>query len=203
MKETADKIRVLSALEVKLSMEILGVKNWEYFPVLETEDPLEKRVMTAFLHLVDMGFMRPQDGGYNKTEQMEQTFSEAKHPDYTLQILKKNSMPMVISGNLRRAVVFEQISVQDGMLRVYHSDADWIWSYMKQLPEKVKPGKQVDAGTVRKKMTDADMIMKLYKENKSNMLYIWETREGTVYLKDEETRPKFLDKDTFLQLLEE
>ena len=56
---------------------------------------------------------------------------------------------------------------------------------------------------MRKKMTDADMIMKLYKENKSNMLYIWETREGTVYLKDEETRPKFLDKETFLQLLEE
>lgn len=203
MKEAMDEARIFSTLEVKLSMQILGVEAWDYFPVLEEEDPLEKRVMTAFLRLVEMGFMEGKDGGYRKTEQMEESFAEAKHPEFTMQILKKDGMPVVVTGNRDRVIVLEQLTVQDGTVRVYHTEPERVWKYLEILPENISGRKSFAELSTEKKMMDADVVIRLRKKERENMLYIWETGQGKVYLQEQETKAKELNKEDFLQLLEE
>ena len=122
MKEAMDETRILSTLEVKICMQILGVEEWNYFPISLEEENLDQRIMEAFLRLVEMGFLESCDGGYRKTEQMEQIFAQAVHPDFTMQVLKKESMPMVVSGNRKKMVVLETLSVQDKNSIVYGYD---------------------------------------------------------------------------------
>lgn len=203
MREAIDETRVLSILEVRLGMQILGVEDWNYFPVLEEEDSLEKRVMTAFLRLVDMGFMEGTEGGYRKTEQLEQLFAEAKHPEFTLQILKKNAMPVVITGNRKRVIVLEQMMVQDGTVRVYHTESERIWEYLETIPENPEQVRKVTEILAEKRMTGADVILRLRKSKQERMMYIWDTTDGKVYLEGNEKQIKTLSKEEFLQLLEE
>lgn len=49
MKEAMDETRILSTLEVKICMQILGVEEWNYFPISLEEENLDQRIMEAFL----------------------------------------------------------------------------------------------------------------------------------------------------------
>lgn len=201
MKEAMDETRILSTLEVKICMQILGVEEWNYFPISLEEENLDQRIMEAFLRLVEMGFLESCDGGYRKTEQMEQIFAQAVHPDFTMQILKKESMPMVVSGNRKKMVVLETLSVQDGKVRVYHNGQEEMWKYLSEFSGKQKEEALEDL-PVAARIEKADVVINLEKGRKNRLLYIWQTDTGEKYLKNGEEKETVLEKEAFWKLLE-
>lgn len=201
MKEAMDETRILSTLEVKICMQILGVEEWNYFPISLEEENLDQRIMEAFLRLVEMGFLESCDGGYRKTEQMKQIFAQAVHPDFTMQILKKESMPMVVSGNRKKMVVLETLSVQDGKVRVYHNGQEEMWKYLSEFSGKQKEEALEDL-PVAARIEKADVVINLEKGRKNRLLYIWQTDTGEKYLKNGEEKETVLEKEAFWKLLE-
>lgn len=201
MKEAMDETRILSTLEVKICMQILGVEEWNYFPISLEEENLDQRIMEAFLRLVEMGFLESCDGGYRKTEQMEQIFAQAVHPDFTMQILKKESMPMVVSGNRKKMVVLETLSVQDGKVRVYHNGQEEMWKYLSEFSGRQK-GEALEDLPVAARIEKADVVINLEKGRKNRLLYIWQTDTGEKYLKNGEEKETVLEKEAFWKLLE-
>ena len=201
MKEAMDETRILSTLEVKICMQILGVEEWNYFPISLEEENLDQRIMEAFLRLVEMGFLESCDGGYRKTEQMGQIFAQAVHPDFTMQILKKESMPMVVSGNRKKMVVLETLSVQDGKVRVYHNGQEEMWKYLSEFSGKQKEEALEDL-PVAARIEKADVVINLEKGRKNRLLYIWQTDTGEKYLKNGEEKETVLEKEAFWKLLE-
>lgn len=201
MKEAMDETRILSTLEVKICMQILGVEEWNYFPISLEEENLDQRIMEAFLRLVEMGFLESCDGGYRKTEQMEQIFAQAVHPDFTMQILKKESMPMVVSGNRKKMVVLETLSVQDGKVRVYHNGQEEMWKYLSEFSGRQK-GEALEDLPVAARIEKADVVINLEKGRKNRLLYIWQTDTGEKYLKNGGEKETVLEKEAFWKLLE-
>lgn len=201
MKEAMDETRILSTLEVKICMQILGVEEWNYFPISLEKENLDQRIMEAFLRLVEMGFLESCDGGYRKTEQMERIFAQAVHPDFTMQILKKESMPMVVSGNRKKMVVLEMLSVQDGKVRVYHNGQEEMWKYLSEFSGKQKEDALEDL-PVAARIEKADVVINLEKGRKNRLLYIWQTDTGEKYLKNGEEKETLLEKEAFWKLLE-
>lgn len=201
MKEAMDETRILSTLEVKICMQILGVEEWNYFPISLEEENLDQRIMEAFLRLVEMGFLESCDGGYRKTEQMEQIFAQAVHPDFTMQVLKKESMPMVVSGNRKKMVVLETLSVQDGKVRVYHNGQEEMWKYLSEFSGRQK-GEELEDLPVAARIEKADVVINLEKGRKNRLLYIWQTDTGEKYLKNGEEKETILEKEAFWKLLE-
>ncbi len=201
MKEAMDETRILSTLEVKICMQILGVEEWNYFPISLEEENLDQRIMEAFLRLVEMGFLESCDGGYRKTEQMEQIFAQAVHPDFTIQVLKKESMPMVVSGNRKKMVVLETLSVQDGKVRVYHNGQEEMWKYLSEFSGRQK-GEALEDLPVAARIEKADVVINLEKGRKNRLLYIWQTDTGEKYLKNGEEKETVLEKEAFWKLLE-
>ena len=201
MKEAMDETRILSTLEVKICMQILGVEEWNYFPISLEEENLDQRIMEAFLRLVEMGFLESCDGGYRKTEQMERIFAQAVHPDFTMQILKKESMPMVVSGNRKKMVVLETLSVQDGKVRVYHNGQEEMWKYLSEFSGKQKE-EALENLPVASRIEKADVVINLEKGRKNHLLYIWQTDTGEKYLKNGEEKETVLEKEAFWKLLE-
>lgn len=201
MKEAMDETRILSTLEVKICMQILGVEEWNYFPISLEEENLDQRIMEAFLRLVEMGFLESCDGGYRKTEQMEQIFAQAVHPDFTMQILKKESMPMVVSGNRKKMVALETLSVQDGKVRVYHNGQEEMWKYLSEFSGRQK-GEALEDLPVAARIEKADVVINLEKGWKNRLLYIWQTDTGEKYLKNGEEKETVLEKEAFWKLLE-
>lgn len=202
MKEAMDETRILSTLEVKICMQILGVEEWNYFPISLEEENLDQRIMEAFLRLVEMGFLESCDGGYRKTEQMEQIFAQAVHPDFTMQILKKESMPMVVTGNRKKMVVLETLSVQDGKVRVYHNGQEEMWKYLSEFSGKRKAEKKLSDLQAASRLKEADVVIKLEKGQKDSLLYIWQNAAGEKYLKNGEQKETILEKEAFWKLLE-
>ena len=201
MKEAMDETRILSTLEVKICMQILGVEEWNYFPISLEEENLDQRIMEAFLRLGEMGFLESCDGGYRKTEQMEQIFAQAVHPDFTMQVLKKESMPMVVSGNRKKMVVLETLSVQDGKVRVYHNGQEEMWKYLSEFSGRQK-GEALEDLPVAARIEKADVVINLEKGRKNRLLYIWQTDTGEKYLKNGEEKETVLEKEAFWKLLE-
>lgn len=201
MKEAMDETRILSTLEVKICMQILGVEEWNYFPISLEEENLDQRIMEAFLRLVEMGFLESCDGGYRKTEQMEQIFAQAVHPDFTIQVLKKESMPMVVSGNRKKMVVLETLSVQDGKVRVYHNGQEEMWKYLSEFSGRQK-GEALEDLPVAARIEKADVVINLEKGRKNRLLYIWQTDTGEKYLENGEEKETVLEKEAFWKLLE-
>lgn len=201
MKEAMDETRILSTLEVKICMQILGVEEWNYFPISLEKENLDQRIMEAFLRLVEMGFLESCDGGYRKTEQMKQIFAQAVHPDFTMQILKKESMPMVVSGNRKKMVVLETLSVQDGKVRVYHNGQEEMWKYLSEFSGRQK-GEALEDLPVAARIEKADVVINLEKGRKNRLLYIWQTDTGEKYLKNGEEKETVLEKEAFWKLLE-
>lgn len=201
MKEAMDETRILSTLEVKICMQILGVEEWNYFPISLEEENLDQRIMEAFLRLVEMGFLESCDGGYRKTEQMEQIFAQAVHPDFTIQVLKKESMPMVVSGNRKKMVVLETLYVQDGKVRVYHNGQEEMWKYLSEFSGRQK-GEALEDLPVAARIEKADVVINLEKGRKNRLLYIWQTDTGEKYLKNGEEKETVLEKEAFWKLLE-
>lgn len=201
MKEAMDETRILSTLEVKICMQILGVEEWNYFPISLEEENLDQRIMEAFLRLVEMGFLESCDGGYRKTEQMEQIFAQAVHPDFTMQILKKERMPMVVSGNRKKMVALETLSVQDGKVRVYHNGQEEMWKYLSEFSGRQK-GEALEDLPVAARIEKADVVINLEKGRKNRLLYIWQTDTGEKYLKNGEEKETVLEKEAFWKLLE-
>lgn len=202
MREPMDETRILSTLEVKICMQILGVEEWNYFPIALEEENLDQRILEAFLRLVEMGFLESCDGGYRRTRQMEEVFAQAVQPEFTMQILKKESMPLVATGNRKDMVVLETISVQDGKVRVYHSGRERIWRYLNEFSEKRKTEKELADLPAVSRLKEADVVIKLEKRQKDSLLYIWQNAAGEKYLKNGEQKETILEKEAFWKLLE-
>lgn len=202
MKEAMDETRILSTLEVKICMQILGVEEWNYFPIASEEENLDQRILEAFLRLVEMGFLESCGGGYRRTQQMEEVFAQAVQPEFTMQILKKESMPLVVTGNRENMVVLETISVQEGKVRVYHTDQERIWRYLNEFSGKQKAEKSMADLSGASRVENSDIAIKLEKGQQDSLLYIWQSDTGKKYLKNGEQKETILEKEIFWKLLE-
>lgn len=202
MKEAMDETRILSTLEVKICMQILGVEEWNYFPIASEEENLDQRILEAFLRLVEMGFLESCGGGYRRTQQMEEVFAQAVQPEFTMQILKKESMPLVVTGNRENMVVLETISVQEGKVRVYHTDQERIWRYLNEFSGKQKAEKSMADLSGVSRVENSDIAIKLEKGQQDSLLYIWQSDTGKKYLKNGEQKETTLEKEIFWKLLE-
>lgn len=51
---------ILSIPQIRLCMTVLGMDVWDDLPLIKTEEPTEQRLMNAFLDLIGMGRMIPE-----------------------------------------------------------------------------------------------------------------------------------------------
>lgn len=70
MKSDQNNNWVLSDIELQLCIQLLGIHNQIGVPVYETEQPLEKRMLEAFVHLVNAGLIEYTPLGYRNSEMM-------------------------------------------------------------------------------------------------------------------------------------
>ena len=183
MKEIMDEAKILSVLEIKICMQILNGQEWNYFPVSQTGESLEKRITEAFLRLVEMGFLQYETGGYTQTVQMKKAFGAAVKPEFTVRIMRKASMPVVISGNRNHFMVMEQVAGQDGMIRLYPAEEEWLWKYLTE--EMEKKAEVLDAASWET-LEQAETLLHIYRENEEQVLAIWKKENGRVFLVPQE-----------------
>lgn len=199
MKEIMDEAKILSVLEIKLCMQILNGQEWNYFPVSQTGESLEKRITEAFLRLVEMGFLQYETGGYTQTVQMKKAFGAAVKPEFTVRIMRKASMPVVISGNRNHFMVMEQVAGQDGMIRLYPAEEEWLWKYLTE--EMEKKAEVLDAASWET-LEQAETLLHIYRENEEQVLAIWKKENGRVFLVPQEEQEIPLSREEMWQQIE-
>ena len=62
---------VLSAIELRLAMQIFGKPDWAEVPVFEDGRSLEQRMLEAFVHMAEIGFLEYTPSGYRSTQNMK------------------------------------------------------------------------------------------------------------------------------------
>lgn len=199
MKEIMDEAKILSVLEIKICMQILNGQEWNYFPVSQTGESLEKRITEAFLRLVEMGFLQYETGGYTQTVQMKKAFGAAVKPEFTVRIMRKASMPVVISGNRNHFMVMEQVAGQDGMIRLYPAEEEWLWKYLTE--EMEKKVEVLDAASWET-LEQAETLLHIYRENEEQVLAIWKKENGRVFLVPQEEQEIPLSREEMWQQIE-
>ncbi len=199
MKEIMDEAKILSVLEIKICMQILNGQEWNYFPVSQTGESLEKRITEAFLRLVEMGFLQYETGGYTQTVQMKKAFGAAVKPEFTVRIMRKASMPVVISGNRNHFMVMEQVAGQDGMIRLYPAEEEWLWKYLTE--EMEKKAEVLDAASWET-LEQAETLLHIYRENEEQVLAIWKKENGRVFLVPQEEQEIPLSREEMWQQIE-
>ena len=199
MKEIMDEAKILSVLEIKICMQILNGQEWNYFPVSQTGESLEKRITEAFLILVEMGFLQYETGGYTQTVQMKKAFGAAVKPEFTVRIMRKASMPVVISGNRNHFMVMEQVAGQDGMIRLYPAEEEWLWKYLTE--EMEKKAEVLDAASWET-LEQAETLLHIYRENEEQVLAIWKKENGRVFLVPQEEQEIPLSREEMWQQIE-
>ena len=199
MKEIMDEAKILSVLEIKICMQILNGQEWNYFPVSQTGESLEKRITEAFLRLVEMGFLQYETGGYTQTVHMKKAFGAAVKPEFTVRIMRKASMPVVISGNRNHFMVMEQVAGQDGMIRLYPAEEEWLWKYLTE--EMEKKAEVLDAASWET-LEQAETLLHIYRENEEQVLAIWKKENGRVFLVPQEEQEIPLSREEMWQQIE-
>ena len=199
MKEIMDEAKIVSVLEIKICMQILNGQEWNYFPVSQTGESLEKRITEAFLRLVEMGFLQYETGGYTQTVQMKKAFGAAVKPEFTVRIMRKASMPVVISGNRNHFIVMEQVAGQDGMIRLYPAEEEWLWKYLTE--EMEKKAEVLDAASWET-LEQAETLLHIYRENEEQVLAIWKKENGRVFLVPQEEQEIPLSREEMWQQIE-
>mgnify|MGYP004456268467 FL=1 len=199
MKEIMDEAKIVSVLEIKICMQILNGQEWNYFPVSQTGESLEKRITEAFLRLVEMGFLQYETGGYTQTVQMKKAFGAAVKPEFTVRIMRKASMPVVISGNRNHFMVMEQVAGQDGMIRLYPAEEEWLWKYLTE--EMEKKAEVLDAASWET-LEQAETLLHIYRENEEQVLAIWKKENGRVFLVPQEEQEIPLSREEMWQQIE-
>lgn len=204
MKEIMDEAKILSVLEIKICMQILNGQEWNYFPVSQTGESLEKRITEAFLRLVEMGFLQYETGGYTQTVQMKKAFGAAVKPEFTVRIMRKASMPVVISGNRNYFMVMEQVAGQDGMIRLYQAEEEWLWkSLTKEMEEKIEEKKiEVLDAASWEKLEQAETLLHIYRGKEEQVIAIWKTESGRVFLVPQEEKEIPLSREGLWQQIE-
>lgn len=56
---------VLSITQLRLSLNLLDCIQWDDLPLIATEEPLEQRIMNAFLGLIQAGWLCSTPNGYD------------------------------------------------------------------------------------------------------------------------------------------
>ena len=199
MKEIMDEAKIVSVLEIKICMQILNGQEWNYFPVSQTGESLEKRITEAFLRLVEMGFLQYETGGYTQTVQMKKAFGAAVKQEFTVRIMRKASMPVVISGNRNHFMVMEQVAGQDGMIRLYPAEEEWLWKYLTE--EMEKKAEVLDAASWET-LEQAETLLHIYRENEEQVLAIWKKENGRVFLVPQEEQEIPLSREEMWQQIE-
>ena len=65
----ADRSITLSSPELRLSLKVLGFAQWDDLPLLDTEEPVEQRLMNALLHLIQKECFYPVGEQYAPTRE--------------------------------------------------------------------------------------------------------------------------------------
>lgn len=204
MKEIMDEAKILSVLEIKICMQILNGQEWNYFPVSQTGESLEKRITEAFLRLVEMGFLQYETGGYTQTVQMKKAFGAAVKPEFTVRMMRKASMPVVVSGNRKHFMVMEQVAGQDGMIRLYPEEEEWLWKYLTEEAEERTEEKKTEVleAASWEKLEQAETLLHIYRGKDEQVLAIWKTENGRAFLVPQEEQEIPLSREGLWQQIE-
>ena len=99
-------------------------------------------------------------------------------------------------------MVLETISVQEGKVRVYHTDQERIWRYLNEFSGEQKAEKSMADLSDASRVENSDIAIKLEKGQQDSLLYIWQSDTGKKYLKNGEQKETTLEKEIFWKLLE-
>lgn len=111
-------ILILDAMEISLSLMLLGRKAWNGMPPLESDTPAEQRMSDAFLQLCRLGFLAPKDDGWERTPLLHAQFDPVAEPDTTL-LLSQVGPQVCVYRKGDQCTVLEQIPNQPESCRVY------------------------------------------------------------------------------------
>ena len=78
---------VLNAMEINLCMRMAGRTNWSDIQPVESQEPVEHRMIESFLHICTLGFLTPEGDGWRQTELLSSLFGPIANPDEPLLLL--------------------------------------------------------------------------------------------------------------------
>ncbi len=55
---------ILSVPQLRLCLDVLGCDEWDDLPMIDTQEPVEQRLMNAFLSMIQAGLFLPGEAGY-------------------------------------------------------------------------------------------------------------------------------------------
>ncbi len=115
---------ILTTMELHLCMELLGREDWEDFPVLETNQPLEQRMLEAFFHLADLGLMEHELEGYVIADELPARLHPVAWPQRILAACNRTGFLLNAYQEDGRTVIVQQVLTEEQSCRVYPAEAE-------------------------------------------------------------------------------
>ena len=108
-----NRILILDAMEINL----LGKREWNGMPPLESDVPLEQRMVDAFVHLCNLGMLTPRDDGWERSPLLHELFDPVAEPDTTL-LLSQIGPQVCLYRQGDHCTLFSQLLMQPESCRV-------------------------------------------------------------------------------------
>lgn len=121
MKKEQESGLVLTTLELHLCMELLGREEWEGFPVLETDQSLEQRMLEAFFHLADIGLLEHEPEGYTVAEELTARLHPVAWPQRILTACSRTGLLLNAYQENGCTVIVQQVMTEEQSCRVYQA----------------------------------------------------------------------------------
>ena len=179
MRQDKEGTWILSFLELKICMQMLGCNNWNYFPVLEEQSSLQERIVRSFLELEEMGFVEQDDDMFVRTNQLYSYFQKVVDADWIVQVLGKKRVPALYAVKGECITSIEQISVQNQRARVYETNINTFFS---DVFEVENPDEDIIYDfldlDLREKIEKAIYIIRFAHDDRDWKSFVWRAREG-------------------------
>ena len=76
---TSESGMILSIPQLRLCADTLGGKPWDDLPLLDTGEPVEQRLMNAFMKLTQSGYFLPEADGFKPTDEFAEVILHITH----------------------------------------------------------------------------------------------------------------------------
>lgn len=110
---------ILSAVEVNLCVNILGRQEWNGFPVQETEQPLQQRILEGFFKLAERGLLESTPTGYRAAAAMRQRMDCIAWPEYIWGAYYPQLPPLFLYKKGTQQMGVQQITTEQQSCRIF------------------------------------------------------------------------------------
>ncbi|MCD7887509.1 MAG: hypothetical protein LUG44_07825 [Clostridiales bacterium] len=124
MKREQENGLILTTMELHLCMELLGREEWEGFPVLETNQSLEQRMLEAFFHLADLGLVEHEPEGYVISDELPVRLYPVVWPQRILTACSRTGLLLNAYQEDGRIVIVQQVLTEEQSCRVYPAETE-------------------------------------------------------------------------------